>query len=281
MSDVEDSVCTSLRVRDREVVGVVPAAGRSRRLGLLPCSKELFPLGFVTDAKGSQSRPKVAAEYLLDTFKAAGVTKAYLVIREAKWDIPAYFGDGHHVGMDLAYVVIPGSSGPPDSVDRAYPFIKEHIIAFGFPDILLEPVDIFGQLLDRLMVNSCELVLGLFPAGDECRSMDMIEYDSHGHVRAVFLKPETTHLQFAWACAVWTPEFTEFLHGFLRSDEMKKEAGFGGERQIDAQGDLPVGAVIQAAIRHGIRVDGVTFPAGTYIDIGTPGDLAKALRKFR
>ena len=51
--------------------------------------------------------------------------------------------------------------------------------------------------------------------------------------------------------------------------------------QIDPQGDLPVGAVIQAAIRKGLRVDGVTFPTGTYIDIGTPGDLAKALRMYR
>jgi dTDP-glucose pyrophosphorylase len=281
MDDAEDSVCTLLRVRDREVVGVVPAAGRSRRLGLLPCSKELFPVGFVTDTESAKSRPKVVAEYLLDRFKAAGVTKAYLVIREAKWDIPAYFGDGRHIGMDLAYVVIPGSSGPPDSVDCAYPFIKEHIVAFGFPDILLEPVDIFGRLLGRLDDGRCEVVLGLFPATHDCRAMDMIEYDSRGRVQAVFLKPETTHLQFAWACAVWTPAFTRFLHDFLRSDDMKREAGLGGGRQIDAQGDIPVGAVIRAAVERGMPVECVPFSNGSYIDIGTPEDLVRALKAYR
>ena len=102
----------------------MPAAGRSRRLGLLPCSKELFPIGIITDAETSKPRPKVAAEYLLDKLKSAGVTKTYVIIRDGKWDIPTYFGDGRRIGMDLAYVVISGSCGPPDSVDRAYSFIK-------------------------------------------------------------------------------------------------------------------------------------------------------------
>ena len=30
----------------REIIGVIPAAGRATRLGPLPCSKELFPVGF-------------------------------------------------------------------------------------------------------------------------------------------------------------------------------------------------------------------------------------------
>lgn len=277
MGDLEDSVCSQVRVRDREVVGVVPAAGRSRRLGLLPCSKELFPIGIITDAETSKPRPKVAAEYLLDKLKSAGVTKTYVIIRDGKWDIPTYFGDGRRIGMDLAYVVISGSCGPPDSVDRAHSFIKEHIVAFGFPDILLEPADLFQQLLARLSEGRSEVVLGLFPAAHDCRAMDMIEYDSHGRVQAVVLKPEATHLQFAWACAVWTPEFTRFLHEFMRSDKNN----FGADLRIDAQGDVPVGAVFRSAVDSGMPVECVAFSNGSYIDIGTPADLVRATRTYR
>lgn len=271
----------SLRVRGREVVGVVPAAGQSRRLGHLPCSKEVFPVGFVGEVNAATSRPKVAAEYLLERMKAGGVAKAYIVIRDGKWDIPAYFGDGREVGIELAYVVISGSAGPPDSVDRLNSFVKEQIVAFGFPDIMLEPSDIFRQLLGRLESGRSEIVLGLFPAGQDCQSRDMIEYDSNGRVVEVILKPDSTHLEYGWACAVWTPTFTEFLHRFMRSEEMKNEVGFGGGRQIDAQGDLPVGAVIRAAVQHGIPMECVPFSNGTYIDIGTLNDLQKASRIHR
>lgn len=281
MGERGDSVRTSVKLGKREVVGVIPAAGRSRRLGLLPCSKEIFPVGFSAERGNAPSRPKVAAEYLLDKLRAANVPKAYIVIREGKWDIPAYFGDGRNVGMDLAYLVIPDSCGPPDSVDRAYPFIRDQIVAFGFPDILLEPTDIFGPLLGQLRKGGCDIVLGLFPVIDDCRAMDMVEYDAHSRVKAVFLKPDTTHLRFAWACAVWTPVFTRFLHEFLRSDDMKREVGLGGERRLDAQGDVPVGAVIKSAVEHGMHVECVPFSDGSYIDIGTPKDLARAARGYR
>ncbi len=263
------------------MVGVVPAAGHSRRLGLLPCSKELFPVGFVTDAEKGAARPKVVAEYLLDQLRLAGVRKAFLILRGGKWDIPAYLGDGRHLGIELAYIVIPGSSGPPDSVDRAYHFIKDEIVVFGFPDILLEPAGVFPPLLEKLDEGDCEAVLGLFPASHDCRAMDMVEYDSSGRVRAIILKPETTDLEFAWACAVWTPAFTKFLHEFMGSEEMKRQAGLGGGRQIDAQGDIPVGAVIRSAVGHGIPIRCVPFAQGSYLDIGTPDDLVRASRANR
>ena len=107
--------------------------------------------------------------------------------------------------------------------------------------------------------------------------MDMIEYDSLGRVQSVLLKPEATHLQFAWACAVWTPEFTRFLHEFMRSDKNN----FGADLRIDAQGDVPVGAVFRSAVDSGMPVECVPFSNGSYIDIGTPAALVRAIRSYR
>jgi glucose-1-phosphate thymidylyltransferase len=110
--------------------------------------------------------------------------------------------------------------------------------------------------------------------------MDMIRVDPDGRVTELVLKPLQTDLRYGWICAVWAPTFTQFLHHFVASDEARQYQREGGCR-IDPQGDLPVGAVIQAAIRKGIRVDGVTFPTGTYLDIGTPDDLVKAMQLYR
>ncbi len=261
------------------VIGLVPAAGKGKRLGPLPCSKELVPIAFQKDGHTSEPRAKVAGEYLLEKFRHAGIPLAFIILREGKWDIPAYFRDGKSVGLKLAYVVITDSCGPPDTLDRAYSFVSEKVVAFGFPDILFTPDDVFTQLLRKQRTGQADLVLGLFPAHDH-RLMDMVRVDDSGRVTELVLKPLQTDLHYAWICAVWTPTFTEFLHEFVSSDEAHR-CRRQIEHKIDPQGDLPVGAVIQAAIRQGLRVDGVTFPTGTYIDIGTPGDLAKALLMYR
>ena len=92
------------------VVGLVPAAGRAKRIAPLPCSKEIFPVGFRRDAQGDV-RPRVASHDLFAKFARAGASRAYVILREGKWDIPAYFVDGRIVGLDLAYIVIAESIG--------------------------------------------------------------------------------------------------------------------------------------------------------------------------
>lgn len=277
---VRDSTeADSIIRQDQEVIGLVPAAGKGKRIAPLPCSKELYPIGFGHIEGKAEPQPKVVSQYLLEKFRKAGITTAYIVLREGKWDIPAYFGDGSIVNLNLAYVVITDSCGPPDTLDRAYRFVADKVVAFGFPDILFTPDDVFVQLLRRHHRTNADLVLGLYPAHDH-RAMDMVRVEATGRVTELVLKPAQTDLHHAWMCAVWGPTFTQFLHDFVPSDEARQYQREGGH-QIDPQGDLPVGAVIQAAIRQGIRVDGVTFPTGTYIDIGTPGNLAKALRMYR
>jgi glucose-1-phosphate thymidylyltransferase len=275
-----DSTDADLKIRqDHEVIGLVPAAGKGKRIAPLPCSKELYPIGFGHIEGKAEPQPKVVSQYLLEKFRKAGITKAYIVLREGKWDIPAYFGDGSIVDLNLAYVVITDSCGPPDTLDQAYRFVADKVVAFGFPDILFTPDDVFVQLLRRHHKTNADLVLGLYPAHDH-RAMDMVRVEATGRVTELVLKPAQTDLHHAWVCAVWGPTFTQFLHDFVPSDEAR-QCRRQKENPIDPQGDLPVGAVIQAAIRKGLRVEGVTFPTGTYIDIGTPEDLAKALRIYR
>ena len=84
-----------------------------------------------------------------------------MVIRDGKWDIPNYFRDGRLVDLSLAYIVIAGSLGPPDTIDRAYPFIEQKRVAFGFPDILFGPDDAYRQLIEAQERTGAEVVLDL------------------------------------------------------------------------------------------------------------------------
>jgi len=181
------------------------------------------------------------------------------------------------LGIDLAYLVIEGSSGPPDTIDRAYSFVKDKIVAFGFPDILFRPKDVFAKLLARLDGRGVDVVLGLFPAHDT-KAMDMIDIDARHRVRAIQLKPRTTSLKYVWLFAVWTPTFTAFLHQFMESSRREPSPELIGNRRIDPQGDIPVGAVLRAAVQAKLKVEAVTFPTGRYMDIGAPQALSAAQR---
>jgi dTDP-glucose pyrophosphorylase len=258
----------------QRVVGLVPAAGRGRRLGPAPCSKEIFPIGFRSDEQG-HTRPEVVSNHLFRKFARAGAKAAYVVLRDGKWDIPAYFRDGGDVGLDLAYLVLEDSIGAPDTLDRAYPFVADVPVLFGFPDIILGPDDVFVQLLDPLRTTDADLVLALY-IGTDPQALDMVDLDSGGRVRAIELKPVATALTLAWMCAAWAPSFSRFMHTFVARERGRSAS----ERQAwrDPQGDLPMGAVIAAALDEGMHVCGVQFPGETFVDIGTPQRLVETLR---
>jgi glucose-1-phosphate thymidylyltransferase len=88
-----------------EILGLVPAAGQATRISPLPCSKELYPVALQPGKSGA--RPKVVSQYLFEHMRRAGIRKAYVILREGKWDIPAYFNDGMALlDMNLAYLMM-------------------------------------------------------------------------------------------------------------------------------------------------------------------------------
>jgi glucose-1-phosphate thymidylyltransferase len=248
-----------------EVIGLIPAAGRATRLAPLPCSKELYPIGF----KSHNQQPKVVSYYLLEKMRAAGITKAYIVVRDGKWDIPAYFGNGQMLDMQLAYLIAGSLFGPPYTLDEAYPFVREAIVAFGFPDILFEAHSAFTDLLRRQKTSDADIVLGLFPA-DEPQKMDMVDLNGAGCVREIVIQPAQTDLCYSWDVAIWKPAFTEFLHEYLAAHRASAATS----------PELSVGAVVRAAIPNKLRVEAIPLSEEPYLDIGTPEGLVKAFKRF-
>ncbi|MEM1202760.1 MAG: hypothetical protein AAGN66_05980 [Acidobacteriota bacterium] len=241
----------------RPPIGLVPAAGRAARLGALPCSKEIFPVGF--DDRGV---PTPVARHLLRGFAAAGIDRALVILRPGKWDVPACLGAGLD-GVDLAYLVVEGSGSVPETLDRAARWIEGCDVALGFPDILLEPSDVWPRLLDFHRRGGHDASLGLVPT-DQAWKADMVDADDDGRVRGFVIKDPECTLRWTWSIALWTPSVTELLRRRVA-------------RGRDGDAELWVGDVLRDAVAAGLDVRGLRFAEGTFLDIGTPADLRRAV----
>lgn len=269
---------SSHQTNKREVIGLLPAGGQATRISPLPASKELYPVGFRQVDEAGNLRPKVVCHYLLEKMQLAGIEKAYFILRSGKWDIPAYFQDGAMLNMNLGYLLMNLPFGVPYTLDQAYPFVQNSLVALGFPDILFQPDDAFVHLLARQARNQADVVLGLFPT-DRPQKAGMVDYDDTGLVRVIIEKPPQTDLRYMWAIAVWTPAFTQFLHEYLIEIEANKVRN-AAESHLLKPPELPIGDVIQASIYKGFRVEAEVFEQGSYLDIGTPDDLVRAVTHF-
>ncbi|MCP4408018.1 MAG: dTDP-glucose pyrophosphorylase [Gammaproteobacteria bacterium] len=257
-----------------DVIGLVPAAGQASRLSPLPCSKELIPVGFHSCDNSGRSFPKVAAHFLFERLRRAGISKAYVILRKGKWDIPAYFGDGSSLGMDIAYLIMGLPYGTPYTLDQAWPFIRNARVALGFPDIIFEPDNAFVPLLEHQEQTGADVVLGLFPSGQPDK-MDMVETDVQGKVLRIVIKPKQTKLKYSWMIALWTPKFTAFMHHYLAQVVEQVKAAQADKKAMKRE--LYLGDVIQAGLASGLRVEAKRFSNGSCIDLGTPADLAQAI----
>lgn len=260
-----------------EIVGLLPAAGVASRIGPLPCSKEVYPVGFHRVGERNEGgRPKVVSHYLLERMREAGITKTYIILREGKWDIPAYFRDGKILDMNLAYLMMDLPFGVPYTLDQAYPFVRDSTVAFGFPDIIFQPDNAFKKLISKQAESCAEIVLGLFPAYQP-HKMDMVDLDKNGRIRNIQIKPARTHLNYTWIIAVWTSGFTHFMHDFVLFHQKNNDNKKDGVN-VEARKELFLGDVIQAAIDNQIKIETLIFSDGSYLDIGTSGNLMKAVQ---
>lgn len=258
----------------QEIIGLIPAAGQAARLSPLPCSKEVLPIGFWKQ-KGGSLRPKAVCHYLVEKMKCAGIQKTYFVLRRGKWDIPSYLNNGSIIDMNIAYLIMEMSSGVPYTLDYAYPFLNDAIVAIGFPDIIFEPRDAFVRLLDKQEMTGADVVLGVFPT-DEPHKWDMVERAENGQILKIDIKPLTSELRYSWVIAVWTPVFTQFMHEYLLSRSEANQDNMLPDSAVNKR-ELVVGDILQAAIENDLTIESVLFPDNRCIDIGTPEDLERAM----
>jgi glucose-1-phosphate thymidylyltransferase len=251
-----------------ELVGLVPAAGRARRLASLPCSKELFPLGLqdLVINGVAVKMPKVTSQYLLDSMKRAGVRKFFFILGKGKSPIMDYYGNGQRFGIEIAYLYQERLWGMPFALNLARPWLKGKTVLFGMPDTIFTPDDAFVQLLERHFTSGADLTLGLFSTDQPWR-FGMVALDARDRVTYCVDKPATTSLEYLWGIACWSSAFTSFL-----GDELQAHPYNGQE--------VVLGDLFQGAIENHLMVQGMRFEDGSYLDIGDPEALIAAIEHF-
>ncbi len=263
--------------RPRRIAGLIPAAGRATRLGDMPWSKELLPVGFQPGAGEGHPRPKPVSQYLVEQMKRAGCTQVFFIVRRGKWDIADYFADGRRFGLDIAYLMMHEPWGPPFTLSQAAPFVADATVVVGFPDIVIHPPDALAQTVAHLDATAADVVLGTFPAPPE-DACDLVQSDASGRVFRLVPKEDNPDLgdqRSTWILAAWGPRFTAFLREKVRElARIARAQGGDGTREPE----WPVGSVIASAIEAGLAVGSVHFPHGTFLDIGAPRRLVDAAR---
>ena len=256
-------------MNDNNIVGLIPCAGNASRLGVLPFSKELYPI--CLDERDGERRVKVVSSYLIEHMKDAGVKNFHLIIKEGKKDIPTYFNKLKKLNINLSYHVTKVDYGVPFSLNTAYPFIRDKIVCIGFPDILFKPKKVYNQLLTKLSSNAdISIVLGVMPIS-RTEKWDMIEYDANNKIKSIVIKSTTEkRLKYGWFCAVWNSKFSDYLNSYILDLYKEKSS------QELKNSEIYIGDVIRAAIKNQYSVESVIFEEGTCLDIGTPEDLILA-----
>ena len=254
-----------------EIIGIVPAAGKGRRLAPYPLPKELFPIGYqLIEVDGQlQKRPKVVSQYLIEALVVVGLSRLFIVINPEKLEIVEYYRNGELYGVPIAYIVQSEPKGMPYAIDLVTPWLKGHeTVLMGMPDTIFEPRDAFKRLLAAHQAWNADVTLGLFKT-ESPQKFGMIGIDANYNVVEHVDKPQTTHLKWLWGIACWGPSFMTFLHDVLetRGADIAKCKGR----------EVVLGDIFDVALESGLRIKGLPFEDGYYIDVGTYEDLKQAV----
>lgn len=201
-------------------IGVLPAAGEARRLGI-SSPKELLPY---------QGRPIIdwSVDHLLD----AGVERVLVVTRPGKEAIAEHLQRAWP-GVDLRYVFQQGPIGNLlDALKAADEVgaLDGHDVHLLFPDTFIQP-NPFTYRSER------ELTLLCHDAGERWRHFGVVDPIAG----QVIEKPTAFAGSICWGAAVWTPTFTARLAGADTLTEAINLADWEHRLTIDRYEDVGLG----------------------------------------
>ena len=251
-------------------IAVIPAAGRAQRMGTLPCSKEVLPVGI--DAESRQVVTLI--DLLIKQLQRAEIDHVSLSVAPHKTDIEPYLlARWPKLQLDSIHLESPSAL---HSVAAAIQVFDHTNVALGFPDIHLPVHNAFGPLLDMLDNPSepADIVLGLFGT-DHPNSADMVaHHEGTNRVKHLAIKQPTIseEYQYFWATAAWTPTFSAFLVDYVRHQDAAASQ--------PSNESVHVGHAIIAALKAGLECRSVLLSEDNALDAGTPARYQQLLQKL-
>jgi glucose-1-phosphate thymidylyltransferase len=258
---------------DKPFIGLLPAAGRARRLAPLRYPKELLPISYEPDDTGGM-RARAVAEYAIEAIRLAEVMRVLLVVAPWKMDIVSYVGDGRQFGVDVGYLYQQDARGLPPALDLASPWCHGCHTVFALPDTIFQPRDALRTLRALYLDERADLALAVFPTPEPHRLGPVVL--TGRQVARVLDKPAVPPAANTWGAGIWNDAFTALLHDSTStSTSAASTAGAAGA--ADGGREPVLGDVFERAIHEGMRVVGLEFRDGSFVDIGTPDGMLRCL----
>jgi glucose-1-phosphate thymidylyltransferase len=195
----------------------------------------------------------------------AGARRCVVALSPSKCEILRVLGDGAQQGIALSYVVQAEPRGLPHAVCCARPWLLDQDVLLALPDTIVLPSTALAELHEQRLATAADLMLGVFPV-DQPERLGPVEMDESGRVLRIHDKPEVAPVANSWGVASWSPRFTAFCWDWEQA------------RQSQGNSERALGHVFEAARLAGLAVHARRFPAGSFLDIGTPNGLRSALR---
>lgn len=240
-----------------EWVGIVPAAGEGRRLGLGGYPKELIPIHYRRSG-ATRIRPVLSIESTVLAMAEAGVSTVCVVISDAKLEILRVLRDGASLGCKVVYVVQPQSDGLWDAIERGIASFADKNILLALPDTVFKPENALHILRTKMEVAQADLMLGVFPTSTPEAQAPVQHQDEK--IQGIWEKPDPAPVGNTWGIAAWNAQFTARLPQFRRSIS-------------EPQPSITLAFI--EALRAEMKVLAVPFDDGCYVDLGTPEGLAE------
>jgi glucose-1-phosphate thymidylyltransferase len=251
------------------IFGVIPAAGRAKRLSL-PFSKELYPFLYYykTGGETTEYRFRPVISFLIDRMVISGVQKIFVIINKDKFDVLRFLGNGNDHKVKISYLIQEEPRGMPEALGMVYDWSeKDSVFVFGMPDTIFYPEDALRLVLEEHISKNSAVTIGAFPT-DKPNKYGMIEFDKDMNLTNVIDKPESSNLKFMWGIACWNHSFLHFLVNYLDTNRYKKD-------------ELLLSDVFLCAINQGLSIKVLPFTNGEYYDIGTMDDLFTTTERIK
>ena len=165
-------------------VGLIPAAGRGKRINDLPLTrilpKPMLPI---------LNRPIL--EYVIENMKRMGVKDIYIVVGFKKELIQEYFGNGEDFGVRIEYVLQPDPQGVAHAIGLTRDYIEEPFFVILGDDFTITKS--LKNAVDAFWTKKALVVEGLVREEnvDKLRQTCCVLVDEDGKILDIEEKPST------------------------------------------------------------------------------------------
>jgi glucose-1-phosphate thymidylyltransferase len=240
----------------REIIALIPAAGRGTRLPDVPGSKELVEVSL---RPGQTPAPVI--DFLLTALATSGASATRVITRAEKTDLREHVANRRSSAHDIEAVLTKPTASVVHTLLSVLLASNDKDIALAFPDIIFRPGDTLGQLLTLWGMGAQDVLLAGLPT-DRADKSDLIELSADGQLERIHVKDPNRDSGWSWIMAVWNPRFSEFLVEWAAA-------------QLIDEHELQLGNAMNEALVAGLSIKVHCFPDGRFLDIGTPDDLAR------